>query len=353
MTNKWTIVGSLLVWTVTLCVADAAAEDTINRTSSNTAARGSITEISRTKLVLKTRRGQVVEVPVNEITRVRWDGEKPSLNQVRSLERAGELQAALEGYQEELKKTAPANTNLKTDLTFLIARTTAKLATADESQLDKAIEQLEQFRNQNADHFRYYELLTHLARLYLIKKDYEKAHEVVGAMSEAPWEDYKLAAQISAARIRLAQDDPDGALAAFDDVIDAPAEGPEEMARRYEAMLGKASCLQALKRTTDAVQTFERIIDEASAQETSILAEAYIRQGDCLLAAGRQKEALLAYLHVDVLFRQESALHAEALYHLSQLWELEGKPDRAAAAAATLQQRYGKSEWAAKLTVKE
>lgn len=353
MTKRWITLGALLVSTVAVCAAKAAADDTVARKSSTTAARGSITKISRTEIVLETRTGQIVEIPVNEITRVRWDGEKPSLNQVRSLERAGELQAALEGYQEEFDKAAPVNTNLKTDLAFLIARTTAKLARADESLLDDAIAQLEAFRSSHAEHFRYYELLTHLVRLYLIKKDYEKAQEVVDAMGEAPWEEYRLAAQISAARIRLAQHDVDGALAAFDAVINAPAEGPKTTARRYEAMLGKASCLQALQESADAVQTLERIIDEASADETAILAEAYLRQGDCLQSAGRHKEALIAYLHVDVLFPQESAHHAEALFHLSHLWERDGKPDRAADAAARLQQRYGKSEWAGKLTVRE
>ena len=61
-----------------------------------------------------------------------------------------------------------------------------------------------------------------------------------------------------------------------------------------------------------------------------------------------QKAALLAYLHVDVLYFNYPNYHAESLYHLSKLWEQIGKRDRAKEAKDKLTTRYKGSSWANK-----
>ena len=54
----------------------------------------------------------------------------------------------------------------------------------------------------------------------------------------------------------------------------------------------------------------------------------------------------LKRMHVDVLFYSDPEIHAESLYHLSNLWASIKKPDRAAASRNLLQQRYSGSIWA-------
>ena len=88
---------------------------------------------------------------------------------------------------------------------------------------------------------------------------------------------------------------------------------------------------------------------QASPEDTRVQAEAYLRQGDCLRAQGNAKEAILAYLHIPVLFSSEGDLHAESLHHLVTLWEEVGKPERAADARQELETRYPDTEWAKKL----
>jgi hypothetical protein len=58
----------------------------------------------------------------------------------------------------------------------------------------------------------------------------------------------------------------------------------------------------------------------------------------------------MSFLHVDVIpsLAQEKDYHAEALYHLAQLWGAVGQPARAAEAAARLEQLYPNSDWARK-----
>ena len=113
----------------------------------------------------------------------------------------------------------------------------------------------------------------------------------------------------------------------------------------------KAECLQKQAKFDEATKVFANILEEASDDDKKTLAETCVRLGDCYQAAGRTKEAILAYLRVDLLFPKEKNQHAEALYHLSRLFAKDGKPDKAAEAQAKLQESYPRSPWTAKSSV--
>ena len=106
-----------------------------------------------------------------------------------------------------------------------------------------------------------------------------------------------------------------------------------------------ATCLQRQNKNQEAADELDKIIKEAPATDTKTMGEAYLRKGDNLLAAGQKKDALLAYLHVDILFSAEKDLHAEALYHLSTLWSEVNQPSRAGEARTKLGTDYPNSEW--------
>jgi tetratricopeptide (TPR) repeat protein len=91
------------------------------------------------------------------------------------------------------------------------------------------------------------------------------------------------------------------------------------------------------------------VVDKADPDDSAMLAEAYVLQGNCLQAANKPKEAVLAYLHVDVLFPREAAAQAEALYNLAKLWKVVQYPDRALEAQAKLEGTHPNSEWTKKL----
>ena len=75
-------------------------------------------------------------------------------------------------------------------------------------------------------------------------------------------------------------------------------------------------------------------------------AQAYNTLGTALRKAGKPQDALLAFLHVDVLYFASAEDHAEALANLAQLWNEVQKPERAAQALQTLKTRYKNSRWA-------
>ncbi len=325
----------------------AKALDEVYRKSTDTAAKGTITEVTKTSITVKKSIGAPVTVPANDITEVRWNGEPAKLKLSRSDEAGGRLEKALAGYKEGLTDPKTKG-NGKTDVEFLIARATAKLALADSTKLDDAIKALSAFSKANADNFRYFESMSYLGEMYMAKGDFDQAKTTFNAISTSPWADYKMAAQSANARIMLKQNDVAGALAAFDAVISgsAAAKEPAILSRRFEALLGRATCLTTQKQYDAAVKALDDVVTQADAGDTHTQAEAYVRQGDCYQALGRSKEAVLAYLHVPVLFPKENALHAEALYNLSRLWSTVGKPERGIDARAVLESEYADSKWA-------
>ena len=335
-----------------LCIGPAWSADIVFRKGAAARIGGEVKSQTKQELVVMSGPGNKKEerIPANEIDRVEWDGEPATMKLARSSEERGNLEDALAKYQEVAGQTDAGKANLKSDLEFLIARVTAKQAKADPAKVDDAIQKLDAFRTAHASSFRYYDTLLLLGEMHLAKKDYANAEPIFEQLvSEAPWDDYKMAAKIAKGRLLLRKDDVQGAQGLFQEVAAQPAKTDAEKARQYEARLGLATCLQRQGQFEKAAAELDRIIKEAPASDTKTMGEAYLRKGDNLLSAGQKKDALLAYLHVDVLFSGEKDLHAEALYHLATLWNEVAQPGRAADARAKLASDYPNSEWSKKL----
>jgi tetratricopeptide (TPR) repeat protein len=344
-----TLIGASLVAAGLIATRTSSKADAVYRRGNNTPISGDITSISRTEVVVTGRTNKKdYPIPANEIERIRWDSESPQVSQNRIEERNGQFDKAIAGYEAALK--IAANENVRTDLEFHIARATAAKALKDEDKYDDAIALLEKFRAAHSTNFRYYEALRLLAQLEMTQGDVEKGNAALQAMADAPWTDFKMETDILKAKVALAHDDVGAALKALDGVIAVAPTTAVEKSRRYEALLTKASCLQKQTKYQQATDVLTGILDEVADEDTKTLADTCIRLGDCYQAGGRTKEAILAYLRVDILFSKEKKQHAEALYYLSRLFAQDGKPDKAADAAARLQEHYPRSPWTARLT---
>jgi tetratricopeptide (TPR) repeat protein len=154
---------------------------------------------------------------------------------------------------------------------------------------------------------------------------------------------------VAAGRALLAQGKIHEALSAFDRVIDSLAEGDLAQSQRLAARLGKANALTADKKTEASIRLIEDVLNTANTEDVLLMSRAYNALGTAYRAAGRPKEALLAFLHVDVLYPSQPETHAEALANLVELWQEVHKPERANAAHKTLEEQYKDSPWARKL----
>jgi tetratricopeptide (TPR) repeat protein len=349
MIRQRRIVQSLaFVLAVAVCSAGFAA-DAIQLKSSKKRLAGKIDSISKNGVVIKTglRKDKAVTVPANDIARIDWDKTPPTLNAFLTAEAKGQYKDALEGYEKFLTDGKTSD-NVKTDLRFFMARATAKMALGDPTKIAAAIGTLEAFRKANPDTYHYYELLTLLGDLQIAAKSFDDAGKTFSLLGRAPWKDVQLQARCAEARVFVGQNKPQQALPIYEDVLKQVTADPLMKPLKIQAGLGRASCLQQTSKNDEALGVLRDVISGATPTETELLAEAYTLQGDSYRALGRSKDALLAYLHVDVMFAKETKYHPKSLYYLSQLWAEVGKPVRAGTAKARLKAEYPNSEWAKK-----
>lgn len=314
---------------------------------------GQITEITKTDVTVSQKVGNKIEkVPANSIYYVEWKGEPPQLNLARSNERSGNLMQAITGYEEALVALETTNLSTKADINFLLARTASKLAQTDPSQAAVAIKQLKEFVAGNRDFYRYYDAQMVLAQTALLSNDTSTSDGAYTLLQKAPWLDYQMAGKIGSANTLLARNDIPGAKTIFDDVVNSKPKTAAEKSRQLEAKLGQAGCLHRQNKYDESGIILQNVIDETTANDTRLLAEAYLRMGDGYAAQGQKnKDAILSYLHVDVIpsLAAHADLHAEALFRLTKLWTAVNQPSRSADAAAKLESDYSNSPWTKKL----
>lgn len=329
-------------------VSTAGAVDVVNRKSGK-AAQGDITAIAQQSISVKSGIGEMIEVPANDVISVRWGAEPAELNLARSAEDSGNLARAL----EQLKTSAGnAGTNaaVKTEIEFLTARVTARVGLEqDASKLADASKQLDGFVKAHSDNFRYFDALQILGAVQLAAEDYAGAESSFGKLARAPWSDYKMAAQNSTAKLAFQKGDLTAALSAYEQVLSQSGSSPGEVSRRNEALIGKASVQLKQGNADIALQAVAEAITKTDPEDSAVQAGAWNLKGDCLKSQGKVKEAILAYLHVPVLFEKEKVALAEALYNLAVLWPRADQPERGLAARQELQENYPDSPWTKKL----
>lgn len=331
-----------------LAISPAQAVDYVKRKSDKQVG-GTITSASKTEVVVKPSTGEPITVTANEVASVDWDDAPRDMNLAKGDENNGRYRQALEKFAKASEEAKSGSELLRADLDFLIARVTARAALTDAERLGEATTKLTGFLKAHPDSFRFYEAQQWLGQIHLAKQDFAAARSTFESLSSAPWSDYQLLAKVNLGRVLMGENKLDEAAQAFDGAIAAAGPSSADQSRKYEAMVGKARSLISSNKQAEALVVLDEVVDKGSPDDTALMAEAYVLQGNCLETANRMKEAVLAFLHVDVLFARESASHAEALFHLSKLWKSVQHPDRAADSQNKLEATYPNSEWTKKL----
>lgn len=351
MANRYVSIAALALTTLAVHGLAVQAAETVTRKREKPLS-GEVTEVNRTEVIVKVKspRDETIRVPANDVLGISWTGEPPDANLARSDDAGGKYQRALDGYQKSLQASKATNPLSKIDLEYGIARATARLALAEDSKIDEAIKKLEEFRSRQPEHYRYYEAMGLLGQLYLAKKDFVKAKSAFDVLAKAPWKESQWAAKIATGKLLLADNHPDEAIAAFDAVIGEAAEGRTEESQRQEALLAKSQILISQQKYDDAHQLLRKLIDDPNADDPRVMAEAFVRSGDCLREQGKNKDAILEYLRVPLLFSSEKSLQAEALFQLARLFEKVGDKVKAADMREKLEgDEFKNTEWARQL----
>jgi tetratricopeptide (TPR) repeat protein len=300
--------------------------------------RGTIESESAAEVVVKLG-ATTSKVPTAEIASINYTGQPPAMVQAESRETAGALSEAADLYKKAAGE-AEGKPYVQQAAQFHHANALAGLALADASRAPEAIGLLGTFVKAHPNSRHVVPALDSLARLQLQKEDYAAVEKTVAEMAKLPQSADRAA--ILRARVFAKKGEFDKAIAEYDRLV---KNAPEGSARRRDAQLARAEALAGQKRFDAAETEVRSVINATSPEDFATQSAAYNTLGDCLRAAGKPKEALDAYLHTDILYAKDKEQHPRALAHISQLWRVLKRDDRADEVWQQLKKEYPNSRW--------
>lgn len=336
---------ALLIAATVLFAASAQAIDSV-RTSAGSSVNGKVTAISSTAVTVESSSG-AKEIPANDVVSITFENEGTPIKQLRAAAMNGrweEAQAAI----EKLKIDENTRKGIAQDAQFLTAYVAAKLALLGEGEITDAGKMMVEFVNQNPDSYHFFPANEVVGDLLVANRAFGPAENFYAKLAKSPWPEMQMRAKMAIARARVAQKKMAEAAQMYEEVLAMKAEGERADAYRAEATIGKLRSALETGKADDVIQAVEQIINKADADQADVLGPAYNVLGLALKKAGKTKEALMAFLHVDVLYSSAADAHAEALLNLAELFNGLQQTERAVRARRTLEERYPNSPWAQK-----
>jgi tetratricopeptide (TPR) repeat protein len=306
--------------------------------------KGSIVQMTPTQVVIDIA-GRQVTHEVKDIRKVTFADDSAELQNARDAVLAGQLEQAL----EDLNRLNPANITrqvVKEDVIYYKAYADARLALQGRGNQAAAETNLLNFVRSNSKTYHFYEAAELLGDLASAQANWDKAAAYYGSLSNSGWPEYQLRSDLLVAQVLVNQGKFKEAAAKYDAVIKNSLSTPEADRMKLLATVGKAKCVAEAGQPQQAVPVIENIIAKNDPKDSELFARAYNALGDAYRKLDQPEDALLAYLHTDVLFFSNSDAHAEALYRLNNLWTQQNQNDRALQTRNLLNSRYSSSRWA-------
>lgn len=333
--------------TICCCVATTPtmAADQVTRLSDGATIRGRFETLSSTQIVVRQSNDQTETVSTDDIREIRFNREPPPLQTARSNERSGSYAAAIDQLEQVRSDYSGGDRRVPVEIDFLIARCQARLAADDPAVTPAAITSLQDFIGRNQDGYRTLESTLLLAQL-LAEVDRDRAVPLIEELRGSGVDGFAMQAGVVLGHILLDEGRFDEARQMFDQLVQETRDTPTELTTHYDSRLGRAECLRQQGEFQEAIQDLQSFIAEVPDEQDSTLARAWILLGDCYRESNQSQAALLAYLHVDILYDESTTEHAEALHRLGPLWEAAGHSDRSRDAELRLLNQYPQTKWA-------
>lgn len=344
--NRWMAALALAALAVVACVARVApAQGQFDMIygSSGVPAKGTIIKMSKTDVTMDANTIER-KFAVNTIKKLTFVDDPLELRRARD----AIIQGQLEEAKDQLGNIDMASVSrevVKQDIAFYKALANARLALGGTGSQAKAVTEMLAFVRTGSGNFHYYEAVETLGDLAVALGIYDKAEVYYKELGRAPWPDYKMRAAVSEARALQAQKKYADALQKFSMVASSDMTTPEAERQKVYAGIGRAACLAQTDQFAEGVTIIEGMIVKNDPADYRLFARAYVALGACHRKAAKPKDALLAYLHVDILFYRDGESHAEALFYLNRLWDEIGETEKATQARNLLKQKYPGSVW--------
>ncbi len=223
---------------------------------------------------------------------------------------------------------------------FREARALGDLALVEPERMKEARDKLNQFLRAYPHSRHLVAAREALARLQIHAGDFAGADATIAELAKFPKAGDRAA--VLRTKVLSRQGKHDEAIAELDRLIASSPKGSE---RQRAAMLAKAESLAGMKKFKEAETLVREVIQASPAEDAAAQAPAYNTLGDCLRAANRPKEALIAYLHTDLLYSKDKEEHPRALHSISAMFRVLKQDARADEFAQRLKQEYPRSAW--------
>ncbi|MGA2033203.1 MAG: hypothetical protein ABSG68_13175 [Thermoguttaceae bacterium] len=281
------------------------------------------------------------QISVNEIKSVRFEHEPTAIESARTEIAKGEYSEAMT-LLEKLGEDETKRAELAQDVEYLQALCAARMALGGNGSIVDAGKQMYAFIKSHPHNYHFLDACEIEGDLLVANGLHAQAAEFYKNLAKTPWPDYKLRAQVAMGRADLAQGKLDTAAKLFDEVIASDAAGDVAEEQRMFAKIGKARCLASTQKAAQAIDMLNEIIAKAGSENEKLHALANNALGVAYRKADKPQEALLAFLHVELLYNSFPDLYAEALTNEAELFRELHKPayaDRVKKALEALKQQ--------------
>ncbi|NBV44055.1 MAG: tetratricopeptide repeat protein [Planctomycetia bacterium] len=307
---------------------------------------GKITAVTPNEVQIEDRAGEIRRVAVDRIRDVQFAGEPQSLRSARGMLSRGRAAEALEEIAKvEAAELDGAEPTVLADMDYVKAVAAGRVALVTGADPRDAGRLVNDFLQKHPESHHLYDVQELLGDLLARAGRADNALAAYSQMAKGP-PAFKVRAAAAKARMLLDQQKHREALAEFDAALAVDAGDEASGAQKRAAALGRARSLIGLGRHDDAIGVVTTVIDQSDPEEGDALAAAYDTLGVAYRSAGRDQDALIAFLTVDLVYNGSPEAHAEALWNLVELWERARNPERAREARATLDASYPGSRWA-------
>ncbi len=262
-------------------------------------------------------------MPVEQIESISYTGQPGSMGTAQINEKNNDFVNALAQYKKAVTDAGTAQPLVAEAAQYGQAAMLVELAKGDATRLDEALTQLDAFTRTHPRSRNLGPALESLARLAPSKGDTARADQALTSLAAVPWAADR--AQVLKAKVLVKKGQNDQALKMLDQII---ATAPQGSSRRLEARLARAETLAASQKFAEAEAAVREVIKETPPEKADVQALAHNTLGDCLRAGGKLKDALLAYLHTDILYDKDKEEDARALFQIAQLWRKLNQSER-------------------------
>jgi TolA-binding protein len=300
--------------------------------------RGQVESESPSQVVVQLG-ATTTSVPTDQILSIRYDGQPATLQLAETREAAGQLAEAADLFKKAAGESAGKPLVLQTAL-YKEAAALADLALVEPERMKDAKDRLRHFVSVYPNSRHIIPAREDLARIQLATGDFTGALATIAELAKLPKSGDRAA--VLRARVLAKEGRHGEAISEFDRLI---ASLPDRSIAQREARLARAESLVGLKKFKEAEDVVRQVIQATPPEDVAAQSAAYNTLGDCLRAANRPKDALLAYLHTDLLYGKDKQEHPRALFQIEKLFRLLKQDGRADEYAQRLRQEYPRSQW--------